>query len=79
MTPNPVIACGRLSRGRGRPTDRLTLLLPLTASGVIAEDDLATALAALFSYAPYAIKPSCFRGILANALTTLALKEPPMP
>lgn len=77
--PNTVIRCGRLSRGRSRPANRLTLLLPLTASGVVAEDDLVRALAALLRYAPYAIDPKRFRGVLTDALTVLALKEPPMP
>lgn len=59
---------GRLSRGNGRNLDRLTLILPLTASGLIAEDDLASALTILLTYAPYALDPIRFRPILAQAI-----------
>ncbi len=70
------VPCGRLSRGRARPLDRLTMLLPLTASGVIAEDDLTAALVVLLRYAPYAVaEPQRFRALLAAAL--LQLSPPP--
>ena len=69
---NLIVPVGRLSRGNGRRFDRLTLLIPFTASGLIAEDTLASALAILLTYAPYALDPAQFRPILANALITIA-------
>lgn len=72
------IFCGRLSRGNGRSIDRLTLLLPLTASGVIAEDDFARALGALLFYAPYARDPARLRPLPAEAiLATHAVIQTP--
>ena len=51
--------------------DHLTLILPLTISGVLAEDDFTHALTILFSYAPYAIAPHRFRPLLAAAIVTV--------
>lgn len=81
MTGNLTIPAGRLTRGNGRPLDRITLILPLTASGLIAEDDLTVALTTLLTYAPYAIDPSRFRHHLAAALIAIhaANQDPPIP
>lgn len=67
---------GRLSRGAGRPLDRISIIIPLTASGVIAEDDLAAALTTLLRYAPYAISADKFPPILAAALHPLLFSIP---
>ena len=74
----------RRTRGNGRPirtsADALTIRLPLTASGLIAEDDLASALAILLIYAPYALDPARFRPILAQAIITChAANQDPDP
>lgn len=57
--------------------DHLTLILPLTISGVLAEDDFTHALTILFSYAPYAIAPHRFRPLLAAAIVTVHDRSQP--
>lgn len=68
----------RTTRGRGRlvshPThDIITLCIPLTAAGVIDDDDATAILRILLLYSPHlAQRPAHFRTLLAAALLSIA-------